>query len=266
MLNIYETYNDLKETINAEAANVIMKLVSKILEFIYEEEKKLVTKVEFNELKEIVRELAEAQKRSEERLDKLTEEVKELAEAQKRSEKRLDKLTEEVKELAEAQKRTEKRVEELAETQKKTEKILQIFIKDFKSFKRYVGDITDSLGYKLENESYIFLPTLLKRDYGIDIEGELNRCYVKDNWNNDIEVNIYGKGKKEGKEIVIIGEVKSKLSKNKIDKFIKNKIKRIDKVFDNIFPVLVTHQISSNDVKDYAMKNNIVLYLSYNFK
>ncbi|MGB9822530.1 MAG: chordopoxvirus fusion protein, partial [Thermodesulfovibrio sp.] len=49
---------------------------------------------------------------------KLTKIVEELAEAQKRTEERLARLENIVAELAEAQKRTEQRVEELAEAQK----------------------------------------------------------------------------------------------------------------------------------------------------
>src|SRR3990172_4652754 len=59
-----------------------------------------VTKEDFSELKSIIKELAEAQKRTEQR-------VEELAEAQKRTEQR-------VEDLAEAQKRTETELKELA--------------------------------------------------------------------------------------------------------------------------------------------------------
>ncbi len=65
-----------------------------------------------------VAELAEAQKRSEERLTRLETTVAELAEAQKRSEERLTRLETTVAELAETQKRTEQRVEELAQAQR----------------------------------------------------------------------------------------------------------------------------------------------------
>ncbi len=112
-----------------------------------------VTKREFNELKEIVRDLAEAQLKTEARLDGLTlkidqlaeaqkcteqrveelaaaqkrteERLEELAEAQKKTEERLNSLTVKVEELAEAQKRTEQRVEELAAAQKRTEERLE---------------------------------------------------------------------------------------------------------------------------------------------
>ncbi len=84
-----------------------------------------VTKREFNELKEVVRDLAEAQLKTEARLDTLTLKIEELAEAQKKTEERLDSLTLKVEELAEAQKRTEERVEELAAAQKRTEERLE---------------------------------------------------------------------------------------------------------------------------------------------
>jgi chromosome segregation ATPase len=82
-------------------------------------------------LPQIVRELAEAQKHTEERLGALTVRVEELAEAQKHTEERLGSLTVRVEELAEAQKHTEERlgsltvrVEELAEAQRRTEERL----------------------------------------------------------------------------------------------------------------------------------------------
>ncbi|MEJ5348581.1 MAG: hypothetical protein WHS46_07815 [Desulfosoma sp.] len=98
-----------------------------------------VTKREFNELKEIVRDLAEAQLKTEARLEGLTlrvdqlaaaqrrteERLEELAAAQKKTEERLDSLALKVEELAEAQKRTEARVEELAAAQKRTEERLE---------------------------------------------------------------------------------------------------------------------------------------------
>jgi uncharacterized phage infection (PIP) family protein YhgE len=116
-----------------------------ILEEMERQQRDRVTKNEFNELKEVVRELAEAQKKTEkrvgelaeaqkkteERLCRLEDTVKELAEAQKRTEERLCRLEDTVKELTEAQKKTEERlcrledtVKELAEAQKKTEERL----------------------------------------------------------------------------------------------------------------------------------------------
>ncbi|MGQ4892235.1 MAG: hypothetical protein ACP6IP_07070 [Candidatus Njordarchaeia archaeon] len=85
--------------------------------------------------------LAEAQKRTEERLNELAEAQKrteerlnELAEAQKRTEERLN-------ELAEAQKRTEERLNELAEAQKRTETALASLSEEFETFSRWARKI-----------------------------------------------------------------------------------------------------------------------------
>jgi len=73
-----------------------------------------VRRSDFDDLKFIVRELAQAQQRTEQR-------VEELAQAQQRTEDRVEQLAQSVTELAQAQKRTEQRVEELAQAQKRTE-------------------------------------------------------------------------------------------------------------------------------------------------
>ncbi len=87
-----------------------------------------VRRQDFDELRAVVQELAEAQTRTESRLDRLEAVVQELAEAQRRTEQRVEELAEaqrrteqRVEELAEAQRRTEQRVEELAEAQRRTE-------------------------------------------------------------------------------------------------------------------------------------------------
>ena len=103
MIDTLKIFTELKKTMEPSAAQKI----AEVMGMVYEELRNTVTKDEFNELKEVVRDLAEAQKRTEQR-------VEELAEAQKRTEQR-------VEELVEAQKRTEQRVEELAEAQKRTE-------------------------------------------------------------------------------------------------------------------------------------------------
>ena len=123
----------------------IREVLIDLIEEIERRREESVTKREFNELKEIVRELAqrvnelaeaqrgteqqinglaEAQKRTEERLLRLEGAVEKLAEAQGRTEERLSRLEQTVERLAEAQKKTEERVEELAEAQRKTEERL----------------------------------------------------------------------------------------------------------------------------------------------
>ncbi len=91
-------------------------------------DKLAVRRQDFDELRETVHELAEAQKRTEGRLDRLEVVVAKLAEAQKRTEQRVAELVKaqertelQVAELVKAQERTEQQVAELIKAQERTE-------------------------------------------------------------------------------------------------------------------------------------------------
>ncbi len=91
-----------------------------------------VTRDEFREVRDALRELTEAQQRTEARLEALTEaqqrteaRLESLTEAHRAAEGRLTKLETTVQELAEAQQRTEARIAELVEAQQKTEARLE---------------------------------------------------------------------------------------------------------------------------------------------
>ena len=101
-----QIYEELKVAFGETQARVLTKHLSEI----YEKVSQLASKEDFHKLQNVVYELAQAQRRTEQR-------VEELAEAQRRTEQR-------VEELAEAQRRTEQRVEELAEAQRRTEQMV----------------------------------------------------------------------------------------------------------------------------------------------
>ncbi len=215
MINTFEIYQNLKETFGEKEATVLTNLLIKI----YNEVNQSVTKAEFNELKEVVKELAEAQKRTEERLE-------ELAEAQKRTEERLE-------ELAEAQKRTEARVdtlatrmEELAEAQRKTEEVVKKLIIEVDGLKKQVGGLSMTVGYGIEDELIPYMDDFVYNYYGIkSIEVERKFLQYEDGKYN--ETNIFIKGEKNKEEVYIIGECKAQPGKKDIDRFAKiiNRVK-----------------------------------------
>ncbi|HPQ20040.1 MAG TPA: hypothetical protein PKX90_12330 [bacterium] len=237
-IDTYQIFNNLKNIFNEEIAIEMMKIISEIIKTIYEEQKRMVTKEEFNELKEIVKELAEAQKRTEQK----------------------------VEELAEAQKRTEQKVEELAEAQKNAEKQIAELSLKMSNLYDEVGKISNAVGYMLENESLAYLPILLKKDYDIEVIDSLERLYLTDSKGKKIEINIFGKCKKNGEEYTIIGEVKSKLTIKKIDDFIKSRIEPFKEQYKKIIPIIVTHNVSTLEVKEYAKSKGILFYYSYSLK
>ncbi len=67
MFNAFKYFEEFRETFGEEAALKLIRLASEI----YESLSQSVTKTEFNELKKIVQELAEAQKRTEKEIAKL---------------------------------------------------------------------------------------------------------------------------------------------------------------------------------------------------
>lgn len=245
MIDTLTIFDKLKEVMDEHTA----KKLAEVLGMVYHDLQNTVTKTEFGELKDIVKDLGEAQKRTESR-------VEELAEAQKRTESRMEKLAEAQEQLAKAQERTEVKLGELAEAQRRT-------IEELRDTRKQVGGLATTVGYRLEDEAYKGLPKLLKRDFGIVVKDRLTRQYLTDNKDNDIEVNIFGEASQNGKKLVIVGEGKSQLSKNDINHFIRRKLNRLMGVYENLFPVLVTYMISSRDVEKYANEKGITLYYSY---
>ncbi|MCS7200208.1 MAG: chordopoxvirus fusion protein, partial [Caldimicrobium sp.] len=217
-------------------------------------------------------ELAEAQKRTEERIEELAEaqkrteqRIEELAEAQKRTEQRIE-------ELAEAQKRTEERIEELAEAQKRTEEELRLLTRevhkikvDLENVKDQLGALANTVGYTLENEAYKYLPKLLKKCFQIEVLDELKRDFIEIAPQRFLEVNIIGKARKNGQEVVLIGESKVQLRISHIKDFLKRleKLKSILKT--EVIPLLVCHQ-ATPEAKKFCQDNGVLLFFSYQFK
>ena len=289
MINTLRIYEELSEVMDPKPAQ---KLAS-VLGLIYEDLQNTVKRSDFEALQRVVgelavsqKELAEAQKRTEARLQELTEaqnrteaRVGELTEAQKRTEARVQELTEAQKrtearlgELAEAQKRTEARVEELtrsqkelAEAQKRTESALAKLAERLDDTNKQLGGLAITVGFTLENEAYRALPVLLERDHQLKLTEPLRRDYLADAKGRDLEVNILGRGIHGSDPVWIIGEAKAQLSKNEVDRFIRNRVEPLKPVCGKVFPILVAHMVSSRDVPEYARQRGVALYLSYQF-
>ena len=228
---------------NAELYKTIITIVDERVKQIR------VTREDFDELKSVVRELVYSQK--------------ELAQAQKKSEERLDRVEKAIEELTQAQKRTEERLEELAQAQKRTEVEVRKLAIGLRETRQMVAGLSDTVGFRLEDESYKSLPRLLKRDLNLEVEGRLIRKYVEYADGKVDEVNIYGKGKRNGKTVYILGECKSKLGKRDIDNFLKL-VKRLDTVIGAEEKVLiaVTYNVVPQ-VERYAVEKGIRVYWSY---
>ncbi len=213
-------------------------------------------------------EFAEYRLRTDARLDRIEQAIAELAEAQKRTEETVARLGQRVEELSEDQKsiRAEiaevwRVIRELAELQRSTEKYLR---EKQDALAKQLGGLSFSVGYSLENEAYRSLPPLLERDYGLVTEERLKREMFEDA-TGQIEVNIYGRARRNGEQVTIVGESKVQLSRKDVEQFVKRKLRRLQRLFGKVFPVLVTHMTSQIGVKEYANSLGVAVYYSYEF-
>lgn len=153
-------------------------------------------------LEEAMARLAEAQARTEERVGRLEEAVAQLVEAQARMEERVGRLEEVVAQLAEAQARTEARVEELAKVQISMQEAVR-------ALAQQVGRLSEAVGFTLEDLAREVTPAYLAQHYGIQV-GELERRFFTLD-GEEVEVDLYGEGWREGEPVVVIGEVRSRI-------------------------------------------------------
>jgi chromosome segregation ATPase len=277
---ILKEISEVKQEINRvwkaiEELALVQKRTEQIIQKLAEEHEKL---------KYEVRKLTEAQMRTEQQLQRLAEEheklkveVRKLAEAQARTEQQLqklvedhEKLKEEVRKLTEAQMRTEQQVQKLAEeheklreevkklveAQSETERRLQMLIKEHEKTRENLAGLSHTVGHLLEDRAIKSLPKILKK-YGIEVVGELSRDYIEVG-GEYIEVNIYGKAIKDGKEYILVGEAKTRVSVKAIDEF----IEKCDLISKEAIKVFISY-IFPPHIKEYAKEKRIILIPSY---
>ena len=263
--------NDLTERVNdlTERLNALTERVNNLTERVNDLTKRLNELTErVNNLTERVNELTERLNALTERVNNLTERVNDLTERLNELAERVNELTKRVGELAEAQKRTDQKVEELAEAQKRTEQrvyelvgVLQKLTEEHRKTREKLEGLSDSFGYLLEDRAMKSLPKILKENYKIEVVEKLKRDYfVVDG--EYVEVNIFGRAKKEDKEYILLGESKSRVSKKAIDAFLR-KCDKISKRFSKEPIKVFVSYIFTPEIKEYAEEKGIILVPSY---
>ena len=209
----------------------------------------LVRSKDFNELKEIVRTLAEAQAHTEQRVEELAVAQQDLTKAQQRTEQR-------VEELAVAQQRTEQRVEELVVAQQRTERALGYLA-------RQVGGLSNRLGSDLEDVAYAAVRDVLKRELGWNV-GSLGPSWQQ--WNGKKEeVDILGTAtdpSRPHEKIWIVGEVKFNLTVKDVERFAKKVSRARNHLTGELLPVCFCYR-ARTEVEEAATRNGIRMVYSY---
>jgi hypothetical protein len=179
---------------------------------------------DFDELKNVVRQLAEAQNRTEHRLEELAVAQRELAVAQR--------------ELAVAQKQTEIAVTELIVGQK--------------GLRSELGGLSMDVGYGIEDKMIPHLRQFALHEFGIEVTLVDRRNVIYPNGEHD-EVNLYVEGKRDGHTQYLIGECKAQPGKKDFDKF-SQELKRLQSVLKGkITPFMVGYHFAP-EVESYAVE------------
>jgi hypothetical protein len=166
---------------------------------------------EVRELARAQQNLAEAQQRTEQRVEQLAEEQRKLAQAQQRTEQR-------VEQLAEAQQRTEQRVEQLADEQRKLAQAQQKTEHALQLLARQVGGLSDKLGGSLEDLAIETLPYVLSEAWGIEVSDCGHDSFIIDG--REVDVDLVLRGTIGGANVVVLGEVKARLTAREVDAFL----------------------------------------------
>jgi DNA repair ATPase RecN len=219
MASVSEIREKLKEVFSEPQADMLAHVVA-------ETRDDLVTRTDLHELTVIVKDLAEAQKRTE-------VQVEELAEAQKRTEVRMEELAESQKELVVAQKRTEIRVEELAEAQKELANTQNEFAQSqkeladaqkeltwaMKDTRKQMGGLALSVGYGLEAYAMERIPKILTKqlDFVEETSGPEQFPAVAGG-QDDIDVVV--RGTLAGRPVVFLCETKTNISPQEVRDFL----------------------------------------------
>ncbi|MCL0049666.1 hypothetical protein M1N04_01025, partial [Peptococcaceae bacterium] len=273
-----------------------------------------VTKREFNELKGIVKELAEAQKRTQQEVAKLAsslertqqevaklasslertqqevaklasslertqqevaklasslertqQEVAKLASSLERTQQEVAKLAsslertqQEVAKLASSLERTQQEVAKLASSLEKTQQEVAKLAIGLDGTRREVGGLSRSVAYALENESYRHLPVFLKEKHDIEVTQKIIRTFV-----DEEEINIFAKARRDGKEVLLVGEAVLKLDDASKLKQVWRKVEAVkEEMGGEVVPIIVTH-FAKPGVLERAQRAGILVVQSF---
>lgn len=196
----------------------LRQVLYSILEEIERQSQERVTKIEFRELKDVIQNLAQAQTRTEARLDTLSQ-----------------------------------RMDELAQAQAKTEIEVRKLAKSHQQLQKQVGGLSDSVGYGIEDRLMPFIPEYARLEFGLEVD-YLDRRNVEYPSGKYDEVNILASGRINGDTAHLIAECKAKPGKKDADNFAKM-LERLTDVLDGrFFPLLIGYTFAPEVERYIAQK------------
>ncbi|MGH7960814.1 MAG: hypothetical protein ACRERD_03170 [Candidatus Binatia bacterium] len=258
---------ELQQAFDERTAEVLLNVLDKVATQVYAAG---VTGEGFSELRRALAELAEAERRTEARMDKLAERMEELAQAQQRTDESLARLSVRMEELAQAQQRTEARVEELAQAQARSierldrvESTQEKLVIAVEQLRKQVGGLSETVGGDIEDIAYIVLHDVLKREFGWDV-GVLERSWQT--WDGEVaEVDVFGTATdpmRPDRTIWIVGEAKHNLTVKEVERFVRQVERARQHLAGEVFAVCFCYR-ARPEVQQMVREAGLRLVFSY---
>lgn len=187
---------------------------------------------------EMIKEVLEMQdpimRRIRENLEQITimqkefeKERKKTEKERRKTEKEIKQVTKLIKELQEAHKKTEEAQKKTEEAHKKTEEIQK---KTEKEIDKIARDIGGGLGRAAEGLTTPSVPNVFK-ELGIKTEEVQQRVKVLQDGNVLAEIDLICPAKLNGKEIILVGEVKAHLTVDFVTEFLNDNLTNFKRYF-----------------------------------
>ena len=207
----------------------------------------LVRASDFNELKEIVRDLGEAQRRTEAKVENLADTMREMAKTQTEMQHSMVEMQHSMVEMQRSQTEMQYSIAQLSRG-----------LDDVRSI---AGLNSQTLGYMLENEAYRNLPAWLKDRHGIEVSGRMIRQQI-----GDEEINLLVEARQGAEEILIVGESKSRLHLSDLG-LMAGKIEAVKEQYAGlgnrrILPLMVAH-FAPEKVRERASREGMLVVQSF---
>ena len=94
-------------------------------------------------------------------------------------------------------------------------KDIRVTREDFNALKGVVQELTQA-------QARAMLPGYLERHFGLVLEGKLSEKLSRQFFQIDgqeVKINLYGEGKRDGQRVVVLGEAKSRIFRSDVEEF-----------------------------------------------
>ncbi len=170
--------------------------------------------------------------------------------------------------LTAAMEETQRSLKELTESHRQTQqelrqltKQVQALVRDHRQTREMLANLSDAVGYGLEDRAIFRLPKVLRKHFGLEVQGALERKWVEYPDGGAEELNIFGTAVQNGQTVTVVGEAKARLGLKHLTK-LEKRLQRLEKygfVGANRFVFVVSYTVDPKVARAAANKNIVVI-------